>query len=74
MPKEVSGNKGKTIFTAAHSNANATLFWHLDNTYIGTTKQFHQMALNPSKGFHTITIVDNAGETVSRNFEILEKE
>ena len=74
VPKEVSGNKGKTIFTAAHSNANATLFWHLDNTYIGTTKQFHQMALNPSKGFHTITIVDNAGETVSRNFEILEKE
>ena len=74
VPKEVSGQKGRTVFTAAHSNGNATLFWHLDDTYIGSTSQYHQMALNPSKGFHTITIVDSAGETISRNFEILEKD
>ena len=74
VPKEVTGRKGKTIFTAAHTNPNATLFWHLDDAYIGTTEQFHQMALNPSPGFHIITIVDNEGETITRNFEILEKD
>ncbi len=74
VPKEIAGNKGKTVFSAAHSNPNATLFWHLDDTYIGSTKPFHQMDLNPTKGLHTLTIVDNNGETVTRNFEILEKE
>ncbi len=74
VPKEVTGDKGRTVFTAAHRNANAKLFWHLDDNYIGTTVQFHQMALNPSKGPHTITIVDEQGETITRRFEILEKE
>ena len=74
IPKEMNGEKGKTIFKAAHRNSDAKLFWHLDNNYIGTTMQFHQMALNPTKGFHTITIVDQEGETITRNFEILEKE
>jgi penicillin-binding protein 1C len=73
VPFEVSGEKGKTIFTAANRNPNAMLFWHLDNNYVGTTKQFHQMALNPSKGMHTMTIVDERGETITRRFEILEK-
>ncbi|HEX8460298.1 MAG TPA: penicillin-binding protein 1C [Segetibacter sp.] len=74
VPKEVSGDKGKTVFTAAHRNPNTKLFWHLDNQYIGTTIQFHQIAINPAKGFHTITIVDEEGGTITRRFEILEKE
>jgi len=74
VPLEVSGQKGKTVFTATHRNSNEKLFWHLDDNYIGTTTQFHQMALNPSKGHHTITIVDEQGETITRRFEILEKE
>ena len=74
VPKEIAGNKGKTVFSAAHSNPNATLFWHLDDNFIGSTKQFHQMELNPLKGFHTLTLIDKNGETVSRNFEILEKD
>ena len=74
VPLEVSGQKGKTVFTATHRNPNEKLFWHLDDNYIGTTTQFHQMALNPSKGHHIITIVDEQGETITRRFEILEKE
>lgn len=74
VPLEVTGDKGKTVFTATHRNPAAKIFWHLDDTYIGTTIQFHQMALNPSKGFHTITIVDEQGETITRRFEILAKD
>ncbi len=74
IPKEASGNKGNTIFTATHRNSNAKLFWHLDNQFIGITQQFHQIGFNPSKGKHILTIVDEAGNSVNRNFEILEKE
>ncbi len=74
VPKELTGEKGKTIFTATHRDPEEVLFWHLDNVYIGSTRQFHQMALDPEKGKHTLTIVDEQGETLSRTFEILEKE
>ncbi len=74
VPLEVSGEKGKTIFTAAHRKNGTTIFWSLDDEFIGTTKNFHQMALNPSSGKHIITLVDENGTSISRQFEILEKE
>ncbi len=73
VPLEISGERGKTIFTATDRNANAKLFWHLDDEYIGATVQFHQMAFNPMPGKHVLTVEDENGETVTRNFEILEK-
>lgn len=74
VPLELSGERGKAVFTATDRNKNAKLFWHLDDNYIGTTIQFHQMAVNPSPGKHTLTVEDENGESVTRNFEILEKE
>ncbi len=74
VPKEITGEKGKTVFTATHKNSNAKLFWHLDDNYIATTEHFHQLALEPQAGKHIITIVDEDGNSVSRNFEILQKE
>lgn len=74
VPLEISGERGNTIFTATDRNKNARLFWHIDDEYIGVTKQFHQMALNPAPGKHVLTIVDEDGESVTRNFEILEKD
>ncbi|TDH26057.1 penicillin-binding protein 1C [Segetibacter sp. 3557_3] len=74
VPLEITGNRGKTVFTAAHRNTNERIFWHLDNQYLGTTVRFHQMALNPLPGKHTITLVDSEGEVVTRNFEVLGKD
>lgn len=74
VPKEVTGERGRTIFTATHRKTGSKLFWHLDNNFAGTTQKFHQLAFNPSPGKHTLTIVDESGETVTRHFEILEKE
>lgn len=73
VPLEISGERGKTVFTATHRNQDAKLFWHLDNQFIGTTQQFHQMALSPAIGKHTITIVDEQGNSMTRNFEIIGK-
>ena len=74
VPLEVSGQKGNTIFTAAHRRSSAKIFWSLDDNFIGTTQNFHQIALNPAPGKHVITLVDENGISVSRPFEILEKE
>lgn len=74
VPLELSGQRGKTVFTAAHRRTDAKIFWSLDDEYIGSTQHFHQMALNPSPGKHLITLVDETGTSVSRQFEVLEKE
>ncbi len=73
VPVEINGERGKTIFTAAHQKTGARIFWHLDDEYIGETTRFHQMALSPAPGKHFITLVDDAGERITHQFEVLEK-
>ena len=74
VPLEINGERGKTVFTAAHRRAGAKIFWSIDDEFVGTTQNFHQIGLNPSPGKHIITLVDENGVSVSRQFEILEKE
>lgn len=74
VPLEVSGEKGRTVFTAAHRKPGIKIFWSIDDQFVGTTQNFHQMGLNPSPGKHILTLVDENGISVSREFEILEKE
>lgn len=74
VPIEIDGTPGEAIFTATHRNAAEKIYWHLDNTYIGATEEYHQLALHPAPGKHTITLVDQQGEQIHVNFEILEKE
>ena len=74
VPLEINGERGKTVFTAAHRRAGAKIFWSMDDEFIGSTQNFHQVGLNPSPGKHIITLVDENGASVSRQFEILEKQ
>ena len=73
VPVELSGKRGRTIFEAAHQRADATLFWHLDETYLGETREMHQVAVAPSPGRHLITVLDDQGEMVQRWFNVLGK-
>jgi penicillin-binding protein 1C len=74
VPREITGQKGRAVFTATHQQPGTKIFWHLDDVYIGTTVRTHQMALDPGPGTHFITIVDEAGERITCRFEVLEKE
>ena len=73
VPLEINGQRGKTIFTAAHRQVDAKIFWSLDDEFITTTTNYHQVGLSPTPGKHILTLVDANGESVSRQFEIIEK-
>lgn len=73
VPVEIDGSLGEAIFTATHRNTSAKIYWHLDNNYMGTTTEFHQMAFRPAAGQHTLTLVDEEGEETQVTFEILQK-
>ncbi len=71
LPKQLDGKNGTVIFELAHYNSNATVYWHLDQEYVGSTNYFHQLSLSPPLGRHVITVVDNEGNTLSSNFQIV---
>jgi len=72
VPVEINGERGKTVFTAAHRKASTKIFWSIDDEYITTTTNFHQIAVSPAPGKHIITLTDENGESISREFEILD--
>ena len=74
VPVDLDGKTGSVVFKAAHHNPDAIIHWHLDDQFIGSTNQSHQMALSPERGFHRLTLVDQYGESISIGFEILTKE
>ena len=70
MTKQMDGSQGELVFELAHLHPNATVYWHLDENYVGSTEYFHKMALIPPVGNHVMTVVDNEGNTHSVSFKI----
>lgn len=68
LPKQMDGSKSQLTFELVHSVPKVTVYWHLDNNYLAETQDFHKISLLPSSGKHTITAVDNEGNTVSVTF------
>ncbi len=49
VPVELNGERGRLISEAIHRNPGEEIFWHLDDKYLGKTKNSHQMAILPEK-------------------------
>lgn len=74
IPLELDGSRGKVVFNAVHRNNNSTIYWHIDKEFIGSTKNYHQMALSPKPGKHTLTLVSDQGERLVQVFTVLDKD
>ena len=73
IPVEANGQRGQMVCNAAHRQPGTKIFWHLDERFVGTTHDFHQLALNPSPGLHKLTLVDSYGNTLQLTFQVLDK-
>jgi penicillin-binding protein 1C len=72
VPRELDGREGRIVFSAAHREENSLIYWHLDDEYLGFTTVFHELETRPPPGPHTLTLVDGAGNTLTRNFTVLD--
>lgn len=70
LAKDFDGKPNGLILKIAHSKPEATLFWYLDETFMGSTKDIHELALMPREGAHIITVVDEFGNEVKRKMTI----
>ncbi len=73
VPADLDGKLGKTVFEAAHRNKNAVIYWYVDKELKGKTKGIHRIELRPGKGKHILTLIDDKGEKIVKEFEILNK-
>ncbi|HMA65667.1 MAG TPA: penicillin-binding transpeptidase domain-containing protein, partial [Chitinispirillaceae bacterium] len=73
IPIELSGERGRVIFEAAHRDARKRLFWHIDNVYLGETDDIHTMPIIADSGRHVLTVVDTDGNRVERVFFVVDK-
>ena len=73
VPVGIDGSRGEVVFEAAHRKPGYTIYWHLDDRYMGSTKDIHQIGLSPVKGIHTITLIDQEGTVLVKRFEVLDK-
>lgn len=70
LPKQMDGSPGEITFELVHTNPRATVYWHLDENYLTLTQDFHKVSLIPSKGKHSMTAVDDEGNTLSLTFYV----
>ena len=73
VPKELDGQLGRAVFSVAHRDPLASIHWHLDQNFIGTTTEIHEKELSPKPGVHTLTLVDDEGQILSRSFTVIDK-
>lgn len=72
LPRQLSGEVEGAVFRVAHHRSDATLWWHLDQTYVGETRFIHELRLAPDPGRHTLTVVDGDGNSVTVSFTVAE--
>jgi len=61
------------ICEAAHRYRDKKIFWHLGNEYLGETTYIHQMAIIAERGTHSLTLIDEDGNRLTTNFEVVDR-
>jgi penicillin-binding protein 1C len=73
IPRDIDGKLQMVVFELAHRYPNKKVYWHLDNDFLGETKEFHQMQIYANEGSHILTVVDEDGNSIKRQVRFVSK-
>jgi penicillin-binding protein 1C len=73
LPVDFDGHQNPLILEAAHEQYHSTINWFLEDRFVGTTKDKHQLALILPEGRHTITAVDSEANEAKVSFTVRSK-
>ncbi len=74
IPYEWDQQKSRAVFSAVCRSDTSVIYWHLDKKYLGKTREFHQMEVDPAPGVHQLVLQDEHGGMVSTTFEVLARD
>jgi penicillin-binding protein 1C len=72
IPKDFDGNQNEVILKVAHSNAEANLYWYVNEIFVGITQEINEFAINLKTGNYTISVTDSFGNEIHQTITINE--
>lgn len=63
VPRDMDGQYQKVALEVAHQNQESGLFWYLDDSYLGATRDNHKMLAALDTGWHKLHVVDGMGNS-----------
>lgn len=70
IPRELDSKLGEVIFEVAHAQPESTIFWYLNNQYLGETKNIHKKGIQPLPGNHLLVLMDENGNIFTQAFAV----
>lgn len=66
LPRDFDGKTQSVVCRAGHSSTISTVYWYLDDQYLGSSMGEHRMSVVFQNGWNTLKIVDETGASDSR--------
>ncbi|ASB50123.1 penicillin-binding protein 1C [Alkalitalea saponilacus] len=66
LPRDFDGQIQPVVCRAGHISTSSTVYWYLDDEYLGESKGEHRMSVVFRNGWNTLKIVDESGASDSR--------
>ncbi len=70
IPIGIKGDRQQVIFEIAHRNPSKTIYWTLNDTFLGQTRLNHQMPIDVAKGAYELRCVDEDGVELYRKIVV----
>jgi penicillin-binding protein 1C len=74
VPRDFDGTYEKVVFEAKHQQPSTHLFWFLDGSFIGETKNEHNFPIDLDPGSYKLTVQDEAGFSRTVFFDAYKKD
>lgn len=70
VPRNFSGEFEDVVLQSTHNDPDATLFWHIDDAFVGRTFGDHRLSVSLELGQHNLMIMDEAGNAEKTSFSV----
>jgi penicillin-binding protein 1C len=71
IPVDLDGRQGEVVFEAVHRQPDETIYWHIDDRFVASTRRFHRVSVNPEPGDHVLVLTDGDGRRLVRPFRVI---
>ncbi|GMN11187.1 penicillin-binding protein 1C [Croceitalea sp. MTPC9] len=70
LPKDLGNSTTEVIFKLAHQRPEINIHWYLDDTYIGSTTNFHELIYEAKPSDYILTAVDDDGNRIQQGITL----
>jgi len=70
LPRDFGGVLQGFVARVNHNVPTSTLYWYIDNQYLGETKRIHNMSIKTEKGWHDLFLLDDMGNYIRARIQV----